>query len=50
MDELFYFGSTLLGFGLIVLGFYSAYRIGKKHGQKEYYDLLTSPREESEIQ
>lgn len=50
MDLLFYLGSALLGIGVITLGFYSAYRIGKKQGAKEYYNLLSSPREESEIQ
>lgn len=48
-DDLFYFGISLLGAGLIALGFYTSYRIGKKHGQKEYYEYLTTNNQEDEI-
>lgn len=35
---------------IVVLGIIIAYKLGKLHGAKEYYNLLSKPTEEERIQ
>lgn len=35
---------------IMALAMVIAYKLGKLHGAKEYYNLLTQPEKESEIQ
>lgn len=50
MDIQFYLGAVLLLIGLFAGAILVSFKIGKRKGAKEYYDLLTTDREESEIQ
>lgn len=50
MDNLFYAGISLLFIGMFSLALFIAYKIGKRTGAKEYYNLLTYPEKEDKIQ
>lgn len=50
MDDLFYVGVSLLFVGMFSLALFIAYKIGKRTGAREYYNLLTNHEKEDRIQ
>ena len=50
MDLLFYVAMGLIALASVAGFAVICYLIGKRNGAKEYYKILSEPREESEIQ
>lgn len=50
MDQYLIVSLIICFTAIVVLGIIIAYKLGKLHGAKEYYNLLTSPNEQEKIQ